>query len=283
MSTATLDVTHAPDGVQRFLQRASAAVDQELQRRLAIVGDDPGKLQQAMAYAVLGGGKRLRPAVALAVAQALRPDATDKFSARRLCVAAAVEMLHAYTLVHDDLPAMDDDDERRGRPTVHIAFGEAIAILAGDGLLNLALMTLAELGIDAGRALHVLAERAGHLQLLAGQAIDLSMDKQVMSFAQLTDLHAKKTGALFAAAAELGAISVGAATEISRDMGEYGMAIGIAFQHADDRDDHEFAHFDTEARQAMKRECMRAVALVRHHAASDTVVEQIAEWIGSKS
>src|SRR6185369_16533018 len=122
--------------------------------------------------------------------------------------AIAIEMLHAYTLVHDDLPAMDDDSERRGKPTVHVAFGEAIAILAGDGLLTAAFGTLAELGARAGDAVATLARRAGSRELLAGQAIDLA--GVPTELAAIERMHAAKTGALFAAAAELGAIAAGA-------------------------------------------------------------------------
>ena len=285
MSRATLDVATAPHDVRSFLAAAATAVDAELQRRLAVTGADPGRLREAMLYAATGGGKRLRPGVALATVLALRGAATDSVlvDPRGLCVAAAVEMLHAYTLIHDDLPAMDDDDERRGRPTVHIAFGEAIAILAGDGLLTLALTTLAELGVDAGRAITTLGERSGHLQLLAGQAIDLSTDKTKMAFAELTDLHAKKTGALFAAAAELGAIAAGAAPAVAHAFGNYGMALGIAFQHADDRDDQEFTDHTAAATQAWIDECVRAITIVRRHAGSNSVLEQVAAWIGAQS
>ena len=287
MSRATLDVATAPVDVRSFLAAAATAVDAELQRRLAVTGADPGRLREAMLYAAIGGGKRLRPGVALATVLALRGAATDALDVLRdprgLCVAAAVEMLHAYTLVHDDLPAMDDDDERRGRPTVHIAFGEAIAILAGDGLLTLALTTLAELGVDAGRAITTLGERSGHLQLLAGQAIDLSTDKTKMAFAELTVLHAKKTGALFAAAAELGAIAAGAAPAVAHAFGNYGMALGIAFQHADDRDDQEFTDHTAAATQAWIDECVRAITIVRRHAGADSVLEQVAAWIGAQS
>ncbi len=287
MSRATLDVATAPVDVRSFLAAAATAVDAELQRRLAVTGADPGRLREAMLYAATGGGKRLRPGVALATVLALRGAATDGLDVlkdpRGLCVAAAVEMLHAYTLIHDDLPAMDDDDERRGRPTVHVAFGEAIAILAGDGLLTLALTTLAELGADAGRAITTLGERSGHLQLLAGQAIDLSTDKTKMAFAELTDLHAKKTGALFAAAAELGAIAAGAAPAVAHAFGNYGMALGIAFQHADDRDDQEFTDHTAAATQAWIDECVRAITIVRRHAGANSVLEQVAAWIGAQS
>src|SRR4051812_32592479 len=159
-SEATLAPTSAPPELLRFLEDARVAVDRELDRRLRAGKDDPGRLAEAMHYAATGPGKRLRPALVLAAAEAC--GATREAA---MPAAVAIEMLHAYTLVHDDLPAMDDDDERRGRPTVHIAFGEAIAILAGDGLLTEAFATLAELGPHAGRAVAVLARRAGVAEL----------------------------------------------------------------------------------------------------------------------
>src|SRR5689334_2409040 len=159
----------------RLLGEARVTVDAELERVLAErpgdAGDDPGKLREAMRYAVLGGGKRLRPALVLAAARAA--GGGDEGAA--LAAAAAVELLHAYTLVHDDLPAMDDDDERRGKPTVHIAFGEATAILVGDALLTEAFATLARLTTGAADAVRVLAARAGTRGLLAGQCRDLAV------------------------------------------------------------------------------------------------------------
>jgi len=228
--TTTLAVTSAPDRLARFLDDARIAVDADLDRRLRPTSDDPGRLREAMHYAATGPGKRLRPALLFAAADACGSRA------KALPAASAIEMLHAYTLVHDDLPAMDDDDERRGRPTVHIAFGEAIAILAGDGLLTEAFGTLAELGAGAASACAVLARRAGSAELLAGQAMDLTTDLATLDLTGIERIHATKTGALFAAAAELGAIAAGA--EAHREaLARYGMAIGIAFQHADDRDD----------------------------------------------
>ncbi|MCW5808664.1 MAG: polyprenyl synthetase family protein, partial [Deltaproteobacteria bacterium] len=164
---ATLAPTTAPAELTAYLDDARTWIEAELERRLRVPSDDPGRLHEAMRYAALGPGKRLRPAIVLAAARAcgLGDDRTAAAPA-----AAAIEMLHAYTLVHDDLPAMDDDDERRGRPTVHVAFGEAIAILAGDGLLTAAFGALAELGPRAADAVAVLARRAGARELLGGQA-----------------------------------------------------------------------------------------------------------------
>src|SRR5512139_634191 len=170
---STLAPESAPAQLATFLEEARIAVDAELDRRLRVTGDDPGRLREAMHYAATGPGKRLRPALLIAACEACGAPRSHALAA-----AAAIEMLHAYTLVHDDLPAMDDDAERRGRPTVHIVFGEAIAILAGDGLLTEAFAALAELGPRAGDAVRVLARRAGVHELLAGQAIDLTTPRE---------------------------------------------------------------------------------------------------------
>ena len=249
MSTpATLAPASAPPALLAFIEEVRAAVDADLARRLAPPADDPGRLVEAMHYAATGPGKRLRPAVLIAAA-----EACGGTRAAALPAASAIEMLHAYTLVHDDLPAMDDDDERRGRPTVHIAYGEAIAILAGDGLLTQAFATLAELGPHAAAAVAILAKRSGSLELLAGQAIDLTASRAALSsMAAIERLHAAKTGALFAAAAELGAIAAGADAATCAALGRFGLAIGIAFQHADDRDDGEFSELADQAAERMR-------------------------------
>jgi geranylgeranyl pyrophosphate synthase len=190
-------------------------------------------------------------------------------------------MLHAYTLVHDDLPAMDDDDERRGRPTVHIAFGEAIAILAGDGLLTAAFGTLAELGPRAADAIAVLARRAGSRELLLGQAIDLTAPPSDLR--AIERMHAAKTGALFAAAAELGAIAAGAPGATCDALGRYGLAIGIAFQHADDRDDEEFIEHAVTASARIRELCADARIAVEPLGARAKLLAQLAEWIASRA
>jgi geranylgeranyl pyrophosphate synthase len=238
--------------LEQFLAASRAAVDAELTRLLADRADDdgdPGRLREAMRYAVLGGGKRLRPAIVLGAAQAIAGPERAKAA---LPAAAAVELLHAYTLVHDDLPAMDDDQLRRGQPTVHVAFGEATAILAGDGLLTLAFGALASLGAHAADAVAVLAARAGARGLLAGQCRDLAAETAApTSLAALERIHAEKTGALFAAAAELGAIAVGADARTRAALGQYGLVLGIAFQHADDLDDGDQPTFAADARRRL--------------------------------
>jgi len=279
-SQVTLDPSRAPAAVQAWLDRVRPLIDGELERRLAVRGDDPGRLREAMHYAATGGGKRLRPALTLAACEAVG-GALDE----ALPAAAAIEMLHAYTLVHDDLPAMDDDDERRGRPTVHIAFGEAIAILAGDGLLTAAFAALAELGPRAAAAVAVLGARTGALELLAGQAIDLSMEKAgavPRSLAEVERLHAAKTGALFAAAVELGGIAGGASPELCARLGRYGMAIGVAFQHADDRDDGEFPDLAAEAAARMRALTAEAAELAAGVPRGD-VLAAVAAWMGQRA
>lgn len=271
---STLAPATAPADVAAFLAEVRTLVDAELERRLVVDGDDPGRLREAMRYAATGPGKRLRPALTLAAAEACGGS-----RAAALAAAAAIEMLHAYTLVHDDLPAMDNDTERRGRPTVHVAFGEAIAILAGDGLLTAAFGALAELGAHAADAVAVLARRAGARELLAGQAIDLTSPPR--DLAEVEQMHAAKTGALFAAAAELGGISAGASVATREALARYGMAIGIAFQHADDRDDAELTEHAHVAAQRMQVLCGEARQMIQP--LGSQLLDSIATWIASRA
>ncbi len=312
---ATLAPSSAPKELAAFLDEMRALVDHDLARRLAPPAEDPGRLVEAMHYAATGPGKRLRPAIVLAAA-----EACGGAREAALPAACALEMLHAYTLVHDDLPAMDDDDMRRGRPTVHIAFGEAIAILAGDGLLTAAFGTLAELGPNCAPAVRVLAQRSGSAELLAGQAIDLAYaragsisqpadevelidieQRTTRTSSPLTDstrvtdtalelvpartldeieyMHAAKTGALFAAAGELGAISAGAPAATVAALGRYGMAIGIAFQHADDRDDAELLEHASAAAERMRTLCTQARAEIAPLGPRGRHLDAIAAWI----
>ena len=213
----------------RWLQRVEARLVSELPR-----GDEsPERLHQAMRHAVLGGGKRLRPMLVYAAGCATGADETLLDAP-----AAAVELVHAYSLVHDDLPAMDDDDLRRGRPTVHVAFDEATAILAGDALQALAFAALAG-ETRAGAELRVawlaaLADAAGARGMCGGQALDMDGTGATLSLPELERLHALKTGALIRAAVRLGALAgtVDAGT-LSR-LDEFAAALGLAFQIRDD-------------------------------------------------
>ncbi|HEY0477664.1 MAG TPA: polyprenyl synthetase family protein [Kofleriaceae bacterium] len=275
----TLATASAPPDLLGFLAEVRRLIDAELDRRLAPPADDPGRLAAAMHYAATGPGKRLRPAVLIAAAEACG-------ASRELALPAAValEMLHAYTLVHDDLPAMDDDDLRRGRPTVHIAFGEAIAILAGDGLLTAAFGALAEIGPGAAAAVTVLARRAGARELLLGQAIDLTASPADLgTIAAVERLHAAKTGALFAAAAEFGGIVAGAPPHLCADLGRYGMAIGVAFQHADDRDDGELIDLAATAAARMRALCDEARTIAAGMGPRAATLEAIAAWITARA
>ncbi len=266
-----IDPAAAPAAVARLLREAREAVDREMDRRLSVpAGDDAAaRLVEAMRYAALAPGKRIRPAVVVAACQAAGGRREDALAA-----AAAVEMLHSYTLVHDDLPAMDDDDERRGRPTVHRAFDEATAILAGDGLLSAAFAAAAEAG---AAAVSVLAARSS--EVLIGQALDLAAAGTTpASLAALERIHRAKTGALFAASAELGGISAGAGEETRTRLAEYGMAIGIAFQYADDLDDGDFPLLASEA--AARRVSLGHSAIrLAEELPSPGVLIELARWV----
>lgn len=196
----------------------------------------PQRLIAAMRHGVLNGGKRLRPLLVLESAALL---ASDPDEAPALAVAAALECVHCYSLIHDDLPAMDDDDLRRGQPTVHKAFDEATAILAGDALLTLAFDTLADeaLGLPADRRAALvlaLARAAGTGGMVGGQMLDIEAEKSAPDEAGIIRLQAMKTGALIRFACEAGAILTGASATDRERLAEFGSAIGLAFQLADD-------------------------------------------------
>jgi geranylgeranyl pyrophosphate synthase len=281
--TTTIDPKSAPADVAAWLAHARPLIEQELTRRLAtpkdiVDGDPVGRLYSAMRYGALGPGKRLRPALVLAACEACGGRQQDALPA-----AAALELLHAYTLVHDDLPAMDDDDERRGRATVHIEFDEATAVLAGDGLLTAAFGSLVDLptASQTAAALGVLSARAGGAELLGGQALDLAAESgdAQLSFEALERVHEGKTGALFAAAAELGGIAGGADREARDKLARYGMAIGIAFQHADDRDDEQFGEHAKRASARMAELCSEAEQLATSFGERGATLVAVAQWI----
>ncbi|MEP5764936.1 MAG: polyprenyl synthetase family protein [Halieaceae bacterium] len=200
------------------------------------------RLFEASAYALTRGGKRVRPALVYAAAQAVEGSALQQAEGDALnaldYAAGATEMLHAYSLVHDDLPAMDNDELRRGQPTCHIAFDEATAILVGDGLQARALELLAEApGLSAEirlAMLRTLTAAAGSRGMVGGQAIDIAAVDQAIDVHQLETMHALKTGALIRASVALGAISAGAIEEQLAALDDYADAIGLAFQVCDD-------------------------------------------------
>lgn len=197
--------------------------------------DRPARLLSAMRHGVLNGGKRLRPFLVLETAELIDPAAGDA----ALRIAAALECVHCYSLVHDDLPAMDNDDLRRGQPTVHIAYDDATAILAGDSLLTFAFDIIAapETSIDdrpKAELILALARAAGLGGMAGGQALDLQAEREAPDEAGIVRLQAMKTGALLRFACEAGAILTGAAAETRTTLRRYGETIGLAFQLADD-------------------------------------------------
>jgi geranylgeranyl diphosphate synthase type II len=233
-----------------WLTTKRSEVDALLDARLPLPTPDPGRLVEAMRYSLLAPGKRLRPILALAAAEAVGARADDSMR----IAAASVELVHCYSLIHDDLPAMDDDDFRRGRPTSHKAFGEAAAILAGDALLTLAFGWIAEAGerVNAAnrylRATAALARGAGMTGMVRGQARDM-LPTPPTTLEEIERLHTEKTGALFRAAMEVGAAVAGATPAQSEALVKFGICYGIAFQHADDRDDDEHQVFAARASQ----------------------------------
>jgi geranylgeranyl diphosphate synthase type II len=212
--------------------RLRPRIDAALERSVQFGDGCPAHLSEAIRYALLAPGKRLRPQLVLMAAEACGGTVDDALPA-----AAAVEMIHAYSLVHDDLPAMDDDDLRRGRPTCHKAYGEAVAILVGDALLARAFELLAAEIKPPERAATccvVLARAAGATALVGGQAADLAEDRATQNIHELEAIHRRKTGALFIASLELGGIVAGAAPEQLAALSQYGRHLGLAFQITDD-------------------------------------------------
>jgi farnesyl diphosphate synthase len=203
-----------------------------LERALPPAHESPERLHAAMRHATLGGGKRMRPLLVYAAGTAFGAD-EDVLDAP----AAAVELIHAYSLVHDDLPAMDDDDLRRGRPTVHVAFDEATAILAGDGLQTLAFEVLSEASSDASvrvEMLRTLAQASGARGMVGGQALDLAAVGHALDLDGLRRMHAAKTGALIRAAVRLGALAAQCDAAMQRSLDDFADALGLAFQIRDD-------------------------------------------------
>ncbi len=215
-------------------------VEEVLGSFLPDTSQTPSHLHEAMRYAVLGGGKRVRAALVYAAGEASLPPGTVASSAQNIALdhaAAAVELIHAYSLVHDDLPCMDNDDLRRGRPTVHVQYNEALAMLAGDALQPLAFELLAQMPIAPAlvvQATEVLARSAGSMGMAGGQAIDCLSVGLDLSRTELETMHAMKTGAMLQASILLGGIVAGASSNIRAGLERYASAMGLAFQVADD-------------------------------------------------
>ena len=217
--------------MQPHLDRVEQALSQ------GIAADSPAQLGQAMRYAVLDGGKRLRPLLVLATAEAVGNEASSAAALRAAC---AIELIHAYSLVHDDMPCMDNDVLRRGKPTVHVQFGEAQALLAGDALQTLAFEMLTPQDESVSPAVQaacvgLLARASGYQGMAGGQAIDLASVGQRLGEDQLRQMHRLKTGALLLCSVQMGAACVpGVPTPVQAALQRFGEALGLAFQVVDD-------------------------------------------------
>jgi geranylgeranyl diphosphate synthase, type II len=221
--------------LEAFLARWRPRIEASLESLLPPAEGAAARVAEAMRYAVLGGGKRLRPVLAIAACEAAGGDPEDV-----LFPAAAIELIHTYSLLHDDLPAMDNDDLRRGRPTTHVVYGEAEAILAGDALLTLAFEILATRPQGESRAsrraesVRLVAARAGIAGMVGGQAADLAAEGASATPESVEWIHRHKTGALLSACAELGAVHAGATEAVRDALRRYADSLGLAFQVADD-------------------------------------------------
>ena len=227
------------DYLHHCQQRLQAALPDRMSQRGSEFSDADAsevlrRLFEASEYSLMNGGKRVRATLVYATAAALGTDCNDVVLDDCAC---ALEMIHAYSLVHDDLPAMDDDALRRGKPTCHIAYDEATAILVGDGLQSRAFELLAELNLPAEHNLamiKLLAAASGPRGMVGGQAIDLASVNRQLDLSTLQTMHQLKTGALIRAAVGLGAIAAGASATQSQQLDAYGRAVGLAFQVQDD-------------------------------------------------
>jgi geranylgeranyl diphosphate synthase type II len=222
--------------LEAYFTERVAQVDAELDRYLPAAERLPASLHQAMRYSVFAGGKRIRPLLMMAACEAVGGIMTSVLPA-----ACAMEMIHTYSLIHDDLPAMDDDDYRRGRLTNHKVFGEATAILAGDALLTQAFIILAT--VDPGenisaaerlRVLQIIATAAGSLGMVGGQVVDMESETKTVELPVVEYIHTHKTGALILASLQAGAILGGADSRAFAALTRYGECAGLAFQIADD-------------------------------------------------
>lgn len=221
---------------QQWRENALRRTEEALLRVLPGADQQPQRLHEAMRYAVLGGGKRVRACMVYAAGAACGP-ATQTVQAALDAAAAAVEFIHAYSLVHDDLPCMDNDVLRRGRPTVHVQFDEACALLAGDALQPLAFEVLARMPIApalVAQAMRILAQAIGSTGMVGGQAIDLQSVGIDLDLESLETMHRMKTGELLRASVALGAVVAGASSAQRRALDTYAEAIGLAFQVVDD-------------------------------------------------
>ena len=222
--------------IKDYLEHKRVEVDRFLDEVTPPAATPPAMLHESMRYSLLAGGKRVRPILAIASAEALGPPPPGV-----MAVACSLELIHTYSLIHDDLPSMDNDDFRRGKPTNHKVYGEAMAILAGDALLTMAfdLISRPDLmkGCDPARQVRILQELAfgsGNMGMVGGQVFDIQAEHKDIDLTALQNIHKHKTGMLIRAAVRMGAIAGGASDRQLDDMTGYAEDIGLAFQIADD-------------------------------------------------
>jgi len=222
--------------IEQYLDEKRSLIEKALQKFMPPASGLAGDVIESMNYSLFAGGKRLRPILCIAGAEAVGGSADDV-----LAVACALELIHTYSLIHDDLPAMDNDDYRRGKPTNHKVFGEAVALLAGDGLLTLSFNLMARLGLERNiekavllQTMDLISTAAGYKGMVGGQTVDIIYEGKDSDPAVVEYIHRHKTGALIAAAVTSGAILAGGSEEEARSLNRYGQQIGLAFQIADD-------------------------------------------------
>jgi len=222
--------------IEQYLDEKKSLIEKALQKFMPHASGLAGNVIESMNYSLFAGGKRLRPILCIAGAEAVGGSADDV-----LAVACALELIHTYSLIHDDLPVMDNDDYRRGKPTNHKVFGEAVALLAGDGLLALSFNLMARLGLERNiekavllQTMDLISTAAGYKGMVGGQTVDISYEGKDSDPAVVEYIHRHKTGALIAAAVTSGAILAGGSEEEARSLNRYGQQIGLAFQIADD-------------------------------------------------
>ena len=222
--------------LKKYLQEKEDIVNKALDTLLPKEDEFPQRLHKAMRYSVFAGGKRIRPILAIAAAEVF-----GKTAANVINIACAIELIHTYSLIHDDLPAIDNDDLRRGLPTNHKVFGEAIALLAGDALLTKAFQIMSQASAVSGqqsalllKSIHEIAKAAGSTGMVGGQVVDIESEGKEVAFPVLEYIHIHKTGELILASVKAGAILAGAENKELETITRYGEAIGLAFQIADD-------------------------------------------------
>jgi geranylgeranyl diphosphate synthase type II len=225
--------------LERFMSEERSRIEAVLLDVLPSARRKPTSVHRAMRYAVLGRGKRLRPVLAVLSFKACGGKGKSIYR-----VAAALELIHSFTLIHDDLPCMDDDAVRRGKPTVHVVFGEAIALLAGDALLSLAFETMACLaasgkvsGGTVSAMVHEVARAAGTMGVVGGQVVDIESERKRVPLGTVNYIHTHKTGALITCALRTGGLMAGAGARKMKMLTEYGERVGLAFQIVDDMRD----------------------------------------------